>query len=78
MDGDVQTVYQGRIETGAFLHKFQWLKDDEIGYVPFGWNFLEWHNKVVEGDSNTYLKVAHYTQGGPWFEAWKHYEFANL
>ncbi|KAF4380338.1 hypothetical protein F8388_024631 [Cannabis sativa] len=65
-------------ETGAFLHRFQWLEDDEIGSVPFVWNFLEGHNKVVEGDSNTYPKAVHYTRGGPWFEAWKHCEFADL
>ncbi|KAM6555502.1 hypothetical protein CsatB_002521 [Cannabis sativa] len=65
-------------ETGAFLHRFQWLEDDEIGSVPFVWNFLEGHNKMVEGDSNTYPKAVHYTRGGPWFEAWKHCEFADL
>ncbi|KAL0342047.1 UNVERIFIED_CONTAM: protein CDI [Sesamum calycinum] len=35
-------------ETGAFLHRFQWLNDDEIGEIPFVWNFLVGHNKVVE------------------------------
>lgn len=65
-------------QTGAFLHRFQWLEDDEIGSVPFVWNFLEGHNKVVENDSKTFPKAVHYTRGGPWFDAWKNCEFADL
>lgn len=65
-------------ESGAFLHRFQWLEDDEIGSVPFVWNFLVGHNRVVEGDSSTYPKAIHYTLGGPWFEAWKDCEFGEL
>lgn len=65
-------------ETGAFLHRFMWLKDDEIGEVPFVWNFLVGHNKVVEGDEGTFPSAIHYTLGGPWFEAWKSCEFAEL
>ncbi|KAH9771290.1 Origin of replication complex subunit 3 [Citrus sinensis] len=65
-------------QTGAFLHRFQWLEDEEIGSIPFVWNFLEGHNRVVENDPTTFPKAIHYTRGGPWFEAWKHCEFADL
>ncbi|XP_057450212.1 protein CDI [Lotus japonicus] len=65
-------------QTGAYLHRFQWLEDGEIGSIPFVWNFLEGHNKVVENDPTTLPKAIHYTRGGPWFEAWKHCEFADL
>ncbi|KAL0463895.1 UNVERIFIED_CONTAM: protein CDI [Sesamum latifolium] len=65
-------------ETGAFLHRFQWLEDDEIGEIPFVWNFLVGHNKVVEGDQSMYPKAIHYTLGGPWFEQWKDCEFGDL
>lgn len=65
-------------ETGAFLHRFMWLDDEEIGEVPFVWNFLVGHNKVVEGDLGTYPKAIHYTLGGPWFESWKDCEFGEL
>ncbi|TYI16517.1 hypothetical protein ES332_A08G260700v1 [Gossypium tomentosum] len=65
-------------QTGAFLHRFQWLEDDEIGSIPSIWNFLEGHNKVVENDSTTFPKAIHYTRGGPWFEGWKNCEFADL
>ncbi|KAJ6422549.1 hypothetical protein OIU84_027502 [Salix udensis] len=53
----------------AFLHRFQWLEDEEIGSIPFVWNFLEGHNRVGEGDAATFPKAIHYTRGGPWFEA---------
>ncbi|XP_076887993.1 protein CDI-like [Bidens hawaiensis] len=65
-------------ESGAYLHRFQWLEDHEIGSVPFVWNFLVGHNHVVDGDPSTYPKAIHYTSGGPWFEAWKDCEFGDL
>ncbi|CAA7406490.1 unnamed protein product [Spirodela intermedia] len=65
-------------QTGAFLHRFQWLDDAEIGEVPFVWNFLVGHNKMVEGDPATYPRAIHYTTGGPWFEAYKDCDFAEL
>ncbi|XP_010496194.1 PREDICTED: protein CDI-like [Camelina sativa] len=65
-------------QTGAFLHRFQWLEDEEIGSIPFVWNFLEGHNRVVEKDPTTQPKAVHYTRGGPWFDAWKDCEFADL
>lgn len=65
-------------ESGTYLHRFMWLDDEDIGEVPFVWNFLVGHNRVVDGDVNTYPKAIHYTSGGPWFEAWKDCEFAEL
>ncbi|KAE8724868.1 Protein CDI [Hibiscus syriacus] len=65
-------------QTGAFLHRFQWLEDGEIGSFPFVWNFLEGHNKVDKNDPKTTPKAIHYTRGGPWFEAWKNCEFVDL
>nr|GLL21176.1 protein CDI-like [Ipomoea trifida] len=65
-------------ESGAFLHRFMWLEDGEIGDVPFVWNFLVGHNQVVEGNPATLPKAIHYTLGGPWFEAWKECEFGDV
>lgn len=42
------------------------------------WNFLVRHNQVVEGDATTLPKAIHYMLGGPWFEAWKDCDFADL
>ncbi|KAK9101889.1 hypothetical protein Sjap_019143 [Stephania japonica] len=61
-------------ETGAYLHRFMWLEDGEIGGVPVGWNFLVGHNRAAE----TEPKALHFTTGGPWFEAWKDCDFADL
>ncbi|RWR81091.1 protein CDI-like protein [Cinnamomum micranthum f. kanehirae] len=65
-------------QTGAFLHRFMWLEDDEIGSVPFAWNFLVGHNRVDEDDPSTKPKAIHYTSGGPWFDGWKSCDFADM
>ncbi|HTI87948.1 MAG TPA: glycosyltransferase [Alphaproteobacteria bacterium] len=62
-------------ETGAFLHRFSWLKDKEIGAVPETWNWLEgWSARPASGPP----KVVHYTRGGPWFDKWEDVAFADL
>ncbi|CAL4942700.1 unnamed protein product [Urochloa decumbens] len=65
-------------QTGAFLHRFSWLDDDEIGEVPFVWNFLVGHNRVDPDDPATRPRAIHYTCGGPWFERYRDCEFADL
>ncbi len=62
-------------ETGAYLHRFQWLEDHMIGSLPETWNWLEgWSDKPDAGHPN----VIHYTRGGPWFENWRDVEYADL
>ena len=62
-------------ESGAFLHRFQWLDDGLIGAVPETWNWLEgWCEKPAEGHPN----VVHLTRGGPWFDEWRHVNYADL
>lgn len=62
-------------QTGAFLHRFQWLDDALIGSVPETWNWLEgWCRKPAEGVPN----AIHYTRGGPWFDNWKNVDYADL
>ena len=46
----------------SWLHRFEWLKDEEIGKIPFQYNYLEGWYKSNDA------KVVHYTRGGPWFE----------
>jgi hypothetical protein len=58
----------------AYLHRFSWLNDVEIGALDRGWNYLEgWY--APEYDN---LKAIHYTLGGPWFEHKLNCEFAQL
>lgn len=46
--------------TGLELHRFLWLKDDEIGSLDLGWNHL-----VGEYRHNDAAKILHYTLGTP-------------
>jgi hypothetical protein len=58
----------------AFLHRFSWLNDSEIGELDKGWNYLEgWYAPQYDK-----LKAVHYTLGGPWFENKKECDFASL
>jgi hypothetical protein len=51
-------------ETGAFLHRFQWLDDGLIGGLPERWNWLEgWSTR-----GGSAPMAIHYTRGGPWFD----------
>lgn len=53
------------------LHQFRCLKDEEIGNLPYQWNYLEgWY------DSHD-ARAVHYTRGGPWFENWRNVEYAT-
>lgn len=53
--------------TGAQLHRFSWLDDDQIGELPREWNWLP-----DEYDPNPDAKLLHYTLGTPCF-----HEFAD-
>jgi len=60
-------------ESGAFLHRFQWLADDLIGALPETWNWLEGWTPVPDTGIPA---VIHYTRGGPWFENWRDVAYA--
>jgi lipopolysaccharide biosynthesis glycosyltransferase len=48
--------------TGEELHRFSWLRDEEIGILPLEWNWLS-----DEYGINGQAKVIHYTAGIPAF-----------
>ena len=58
---------------GAYLHRFSWLKDEEIGELDHTWNYL-----VGVYDDIECPNLIHYTEGGPWFENYRDCEFAQL
>ena len=58
-------------EEPGFLHRFSWLKDEEIGELPYQWNYLE--GTYATNDA----KAVHYTLGGPWFPNWQHVDYAQ-
>lgn len=59
--------------TGAYLHRFSWLKDEEIGALDHTWNYLVGVYNNIETP-----KLIHYTEGGPWFENYRNCEFHEL
>jgi len=59
--------------SGAYLHRFSWLKDEEIGELDHTWNYL-----VGVYDDIDVPKLIHYTEGGPWFENYRDCEFHDL
>ena len=62
-------------ESGLFLHRFAWLDDALIGAIPETWNWLEgWSTSPGSG----FPSAIHFTRGGPWFDDWKHVEYAEL
>ena len=48
--------------TGAQVHRFSWLEDEEIGSLPIAWNWLP-----DEFGPNEQAKLLHYTLGTPSF-----------
>jgi len=56
----------------AYLHRFSWLDDSDIGALDLEWNFLE-----GEYDKPDQIPMCvHYTNGGPWFEEWQAVDYA--
>lgn len=49
--------------SGSELHSFSWLKEKEIGSLPFSYNYI-----VGVSPNCANPDVVHYTEGGPWFK----------
>lgn len=50
-------------QSGAFLHRFNWLTDEQIGDISLTWNWL-----TTEYADNYEAKLLHYTLGTPCFQ----------
>jgi len=59
-------------QTGSFLHRFRWLKDEQIGSLPIEWNWL-----AIEYDDNPHAKLIHYTLGTPCFKDYSNTDMAD-
>ena len=61
--------------TGKYLHRFSWLKDEEIGSIPHDWNWLVgWYTEPKDGTPS----AIHYTEGGPWFENYRFCDYHQI
>jgi len=58
--------------SGKFLHRFEWLEDNEIGELPIEWNWL-----VDEFGENTNANLIHWTLGTPCFKDYKNAPMNN-
>ena len=58
---------------GAFLHRFHWLENFEIGEINQKWNWL-----AIEYPEIKDPKVIHYTLGTPCFKEYKNTPMANF
>jgi lipopolysaccharide biosynthesis glycosyltransferase len=58
---------------GAFLHRFKWLEDDEIGELNPEWNYL-----AIEYPPKHDAKLIHYTLGTPCLEEFKMTDMSDI
>lgn len=59
-------------QTGAYLHRFSWLADADIGALGREWNWL-----TTEYEDNYDAKLLHYTLGTPCFKDYWSAEMAD-
>lgn len=61
-------------QSGAWLHRFQWLKDEEIGELSHEYNWLVgWYQEPKDGKP----KILHYTEGMPFMQGYENSEYAD-
>lgn len=60
-------------QTGAYLHRFSWLEDHEIGELPREWNWL-----AIEYPENKKAKLIHFTLGTPCFKEYKDSDMSDI
>ena len=70
----ILTPYTASTQTGAYLHRFKFLKDYMIGDIPIEWNWLEGEYEKPEVPP----AAIHFTNGGPGFEDWQDVDYADL
>lgn len=60
-------------QTGAYLHRFSWLDDADIGALPTEWNWL-----TTEYKENRAAKLLHFTLGTPCFKDYANAEMSEV
>lgn len=65
---------------GRDLHAFNWLHDEDIGALPFSYNYISGISPNLPTIDGKKLspRVIHYTEGGPWFDTCKNVPYADL
>jgi hypothetical protein len=66
------TISKVNTETGKYLHRFEWAKDENLGEISHLWNYLEgWY------PSDGSPKAVHHTRGGPWFKEYQNVDWGK-
>ena len=60
------------IESGKYLHRFEWTKPERVGSLHKDWNHL-----VGEYEPNPQAKIVHFTLGSPCFDGYENQEYAD-
>ena len=63
--------YVNTVMPGRLLHMLSWLGTEEIGSIPLDWNTLDDYYLLMNP------QAIHYTDGGPWFEQYKHTTYSK-
>jgi hypothetical protein len=66
------TPYQVNNMDGSWLHKFTWMRDDEIGELDEAWNWLDGHSSPEMKPS-----AVHFTRGTPDMDGWEGTQYAR-
>lgn len=59
----------------ATLHRFSWLKDEEIGELDVNWNWLV--GEYADANQHENVKNVHWTIGGPYFNEYSDVDFSD-
>lgn len=65
------TVKAVNEQTPAWLHRMTWAKDEEIGWIPYQYNYLVGYYDTDDA------KVYHYTDGGPWHPGYENVQYGE-
>ena len=63
--------YVNTVMPGRKLHTFDWLEDSQIGSLSLDWNTLDGYYELDDP------RAIHYTEGGPWFDNYKHTHYSE-
>jgi hypothetical protein len=66
------TIEKVNTKSGAWLHRFEWCKDQEIQEVDPEFNCLVGYYDIKQP------KAIHFTDGGPWHHGYEKVEFSDL
>lgn len=66
------TIDAVNTQSPAWLHRLLWANDDEIGDIPYQYNYLVGYYNSDDP------KVVHYTDGGPWHPGYEDVQYGEL